>query len=495
MAPRSKVHTLPPELKEWLDGELVARGFGDYVQLAADLKARGAQVSKSALQRYGSPFEKRMAQVKMSTEQARALVDAAPDDEDKLGAAVVRLTQERIFGLLVDLEIDPENVDVNKLFKNAAEIGKASVTQKKFSQSVRAEIEAAARKALIDEQRGKLDALAGDVRAEGWAWVEAVPHMSYAERQAFQNAPRQRREPTAREARRIASLQSRLDKIDAASQHLLETINTVLDLSKIDAGKLELEETALDVDSLLASAAAMVQDKATARQVALIVHRLPEALTLRGGEERAARGVRERRRAPVHRRDHAPHREGAVVVEVLAEELQRLDDGRGAHGAAHRRGLAAVHHQAQQLGPRVVAHRIHHAFALGDQAHVQVGDHHAFAFLQGRRQVHALGRDYGRAATTTQRLLQPSIRRERLDLRVRQPKKVAHLSVSLRSLNHATSARSMGPDPRCLIPRFDGAILSLEWKEALWARYVTGAPRPRTPSEQQYSDRKLRSRR
>ncbi len=63
--------------------------------------------------------------------------------------------------------------------------------------------------------RGKLDALAGDVSAEGWAWVEAVPHMSYAERQAFQNAPRQRREPNAREARRIASLQTRLDKIDA----------------------------------------------------------------------------------------------------------------------------------------------------------------------------------------------------------------------------------------------------------------------------------------
>src|SRR3989338_8784105 len=49
-------------------------------------------------------------------------------------------------------------------------------------------------------------------------------------------------------------------------------------------------------------------------------------------------------------------------------------------------------------------------------------------------------------------------------------------------------------DPRCLIPRFDGAILSQDWKEALWDRVVTGAPRPRTPSEQQYSDRKLRSR-
>ncbi|CAG4926659.1 ParB/RepB/Spo0J family partition protein [Paraburkholderia gardini] len=62
--------------------------------------------------------------------------------------------------------------------------------------------------------RGKLDALAEDVRKEGWAWVEAVPHMSHADRQTFQNAPRQRREPTAREARRIASLQGRLDKID-----------------------------------------------------------------------------------------------------------------------------------------------------------------------------------------------------------------------------------------------------------------------------------------
>ena len=47
---------------------------------------------------------------------------------------------------------------------------------------------------------------------------------------------------------------------------------------------------------------------------------------------------------------------------------------------------------------------------------------------------------------------------------------------------------------RCLIPRFDGAILSLEWKDALWDKFVTAAPRPRTLSEQQYSDRKLRSR-
>ncbi|HBO3225413.1 TPA: ParB/RepB/Spo0J family partition protein [Pseudomonas aeruginosa] len=62
--------------------------------------------------------------------------------------------------------------------------------------------------------RGRLDELAEGVRSEGWAWVEAVPHLSHAERQTFKNAPRQRREPNAREARRIASLRSRIDKID-----------------------------------------------------------------------------------------------------------------------------------------------------------------------------------------------------------------------------------------------------------------------------------------
>ncbi|EEE05469.1 ParB N-terminal domain-containing protein [Burkholderia multivorans] len=71
--------------------------------------------------------------------------------------------------------------------------------------------------------RGKLDALAEDVRAEGWAWVDATPHTSSADRQAFQNAPRQRREPNAREARRIASLQTRLDKIDAELEEAYDT--------------------------------------------------------------------------------------------------------------------------------------------------------------------------------------------------------------------------------------------------------------------------------
>lgn len=161
MAPRSKVDTLPPELKAWLDAEMIRRGFGDYVQLAADLLAKGADVSKSALHRYGSKFELRMAQLRRSTEQATALVDANPDDEGKLNEAVIRLAQDKIFSLLVQMDIDPDDVDINKLFKSAAEIGKASVLQKRNQVDMRERLNAALAKVEAESKaNGEMSALA-----------------------------------------------------------------------------------------------------------------------------------------------------------------------------------------------------------------------------------------------------------------------------------------------------------------------------------------------
>ena len=40
---------------------------------------------------------------------------------------------------------------------------------------------------------------------------------------------------------------------------------------------------------------------------------------------------------------------------------------------------------------------------------------------------------------------------------------------------------------RCLVPGFDGAIFSVEWKEALWARYSTEAPARLRRSVERYS--------
>ncbi len=61
----------------------------------------------------------------------------------------------------------------------------------------------------------------------------------------------------------------RMDKLNAASQHLTEVINAILDLSKIEAGKFELEETNVRVESLLGNLVSILHDRAQAKQLQL----------------------------------------------------------------------------------------------------------------------------------------------------------------------------------------------------------------------------------
>lgn len=169
MPKRSKVDALPKALKEWLDAELVKRGFADYEQLAADLQAQGAEVSKSSLHRYGSKFEERMAQLKVSTEQARAVVAASPDDEGAMNEALIRLTQDKLFQVLVDLEVDPESIALPKLTKSIADLARSSISQKKWQIEVRTK---AAERIKAVEAEAK--ALKGETRDVALAMLEKV---------------------------------------------------------------------------------------------------------------------------------------------------------------------------------------------------------------------------------------------------------------------------------------------------------------------------------
>lgn len=158
MPRRAAITRLPPQLKEWLDAELVRRGFADYVQLAQDLQAQGAAVSKSALHRYGTRFEERLAQLKASTEQARAVIQASPDDEGAMNEALIRLTQDKLFGVLVELDVDPSSVNITKVTKAIADLGRSSITQKRYAIEVRARAEAAAANVEKIAKKGGLSA-------------------------------------------------------------------------------------------------------------------------------------------------------------------------------------------------------------------------------------------------------------------------------------------------------------------------------------------------
>jgi hemerythrin-like metal-binding protein/PAS domain S-box-containing protein len=63
--------------------------------------------------------------------------------------------------------------------------------------------------------------------------------------------------------------EEQLLKLENASAHLLNTINAILELSKIEAGKFEFEETAIDVESILDNVTSMLIGRAKAKHLKL----------------------------------------------------------------------------------------------------------------------------------------------------------------------------------------------------------------------------------
>lgn len=147
MGRRSKVLGLPAEVKAWLDAALVAGNFSDYELLAAELKARGHAISKSSVHRYGEPFQQMMAKVKLSGEQASALMAEAGDDKGAMNDALIRMIQQKTFEVLMLERLTPD-VDGEpvtslatdpKFVRAIATLVRASVTQKDWAANVRKE--------------------------------------------------------------------------------------------------------------------------------------------------------------------------------------------------------------------------------------------------------------------------------------------------------------------------------------------------------------------
>ena len=174
---RGKCHTLPTADKAWLDNQLVSHNFSDYDQLAAMLTARGYQISKSSVHRYGQHLERRMSAIRASTEAAKAIASAAPDDADARSEALMSLLQTDLFDLLLVLQesktADPAKrvALLGKLAKSVADLSRASVGQKKHANTIREEERqrVATQAADAAESAVKQAGLSGETAA----WVRA----------------------------------------------------------------------------------------------------------------------------------------------------------------------------------------------------------------------------------------------------------------------------------------------------------------------------------
>src|SRR5262245_53058081 len=111
MPPRSKIEQLPEDLKAELRRRLIEDGFGGYVKHAAWLKESGHPIGKSAVGVYGQSLQRKLDAICASTEAARLIAQAAPDDADERSNAIISLVQTEIFESLLALQEAAEESD------------------------------------------------------------------------------------------------------------------------------------------------------------------------------------------------------------------------------------------------------------------------------------------------------------------------------------------------------------------------------------------------
>jgi len=89
-----------------------------------------------------------------------------------------------------------------------------------------------------------------------------------------------------RRAQATPQQSERLGKIDAAARHLLSIINDILDLSKIEADRLELEQTDFSLAAILDHVGSMIADQAKAKGLRVALDQGDVPLWLRGDPTR-----------------------------------------------------------------------------------------------------------------------------------------------------------------------------------------------------------------
>jgi Protein of unknown function (DUF3486) len=135
---RSKINRLAPAVRAELDQRIAARNFNSYRDLKVWLRQHGCLIATVSVQRYANKLEQRLVAVRLATEQARAVVEAANDDDVDMNEALLRLVQQHLFTVLVELkgvELDPANLPA--LARSVAALGRASILQKKYADEIR----------------------------------------------------------------------------------------------------------------------------------------------------------------------------------------------------------------------------------------------------------------------------------------------------------------------------------------------------------------------
>lgn len=162
---RSSIDLLPEGVRADLDKRLVQGGFSDYQGLSDWLGENGFKIGKSSVHRYGSKLEEKFEAIAASTQAAKSLIAASPDDDSSVNEAVLRLVQEQLFNLMMDSTGALEPKDLSAIARAVADVTRGSISNKKYRAEVKAKSELAAKEIDIKVRSAGLDeATAAEIR-------------------------------------------------------------------------------------------------------------------------------------------------------------------------------------------------------------------------------------------------------------------------------------------------------------------------------------------
>lgn len=140
--PASVGRTVPNAgLKAELDRNLMDGRLPSYEALAKWLSAQGCKIVAARSAGYGRGLEQKLDLVRLVTEQATAVIEASPDDDNNLSAALLRLVQQHLFEMLVDLKTEGlTQKDIAKIADSVAQMTRATVMQQKWTSELKAKI-------------------------------------------------------------------------------------------------------------------------------------------------------------------------------------------------------------------------------------------------------------------------------------------------------------------------------------------------------------------
>lgn len=131
MGRRSKLRTLPTEVRERLEAEMDRLGYSGYRELADWMKSLGHETSESALQRYGkevqSRVEHRLQQVRLASAVANAMGRAVEDDGEAI-AISTQIQAQTIFHDIIFAAEEGDTKAVIQATRALAELQRAGIS-------------------------------------------------------------------------------------------------------------------------------------------------------------------------------------------------------------------------------------------------------------------------------------------------------------------------------------------------------------------------------